>query len=190
MEGERLLGHSVSQNAKFIICFELTKIKAPAGSSSGSAAGLAAGFAPLTIATETDGSITQPASRAALFGIKVTIGAVSTEGTSPTSHLTDSIGGMAKSAEDLAHLVDSLIDGKNFAQDLSKTFDGIKVGFVDDKLWSLGAFVCNPDPALIAQQRADYMMVKSKLHEAQATIHEDVPFPSMEDLDYDGEDGL
>jgi hypothetical protein len=58
---------------------------------------------------------------------------------------------MAKSAESLAHLVDNLIDDKNLAQDLPGTFDGIKVGFVDDRLWSLGAFVCNPDPALIAQ---------------------------------------
>jgi hypothetical protein len=33
-------------------------------------------------------------------------------------------------------------------------------------------------------------MVKSKLRDAKATIHEDVPFPSMEDLDYDSEDGL
>ncbi|KAF7893075.1 uncharacterized protein EAF02_000613 [Botrytis sinoallii] len=66
---------------------------APAGSSSGSASGVAAGFAPLAIATETDGSITQPANRAALFGIKVTVGRASTEGTAPWSALTDSVGG-------------------------------------------------------------------------------------------------
>ncbi|KAF7938251.1 hypothetical protein BELL_0526g00060 [Botrytis elliptica] len=68
-------------------------VTAPAGSSSGSASGATAGFAPLAIATETDGSITQPANRAALFGIKVTVGRASTEGTAPWSVLTDSVGG-------------------------------------------------------------------------------------------------
>ncbi|KAF7928413.1 uncharacterized protein EAE98_005469 [Botrytis deweyae] len=71
---------------------KLLKQTAPAGSSSASASGAAAGFAPLAIATETDGSITQPANRAALFGIKVTVGRASTEGTAPWSVLTDSVG--------------------------------------------------------------------------------------------------
>ncbi|MCJ1249865.1 hypothetical protein MMC30_007091 [Trapelia coarctata] len=70
-EGEKILGHS-----------------APGGSSSGSAVTVAAGFAPLSLATETDGSITQPSGRASLYGIEVTVGALSTEGTLPLSPLT------------------------------------------------------------------------------------------------------
>lgn len=83
-------------------------LQAPAGSSSGSAAGLAAGFAPLALATETDGSMVQPASRAALYGLKATVGLLSTEETTPWSSLTDSIGGMANSPQDLAALFEVL----------------------------------------------------------------------------------
>ncbi|CZR50216.1 uncharacterized protein PAC_00088 [Phialocephala subalpina] len=57
----------------------------PCGSPSGSAAGVAAGFAPLTLGTETDGSISQPAGRASLYAIKATVGGIITEGTSPTA---------------------------------------------------------------------------------------------------------
>lgn len=58
----------------------LMNIKAPAGSASGSAAGLAAGFAPIALATEADGAITQPPNRAALYGIKLAVGTASTKG--------------------------------------------------------------------------------------------------------------
>jgi amidase len=118
------------------------------------------------------------------------VGAVSTEGTAPWPRLTDSIGGMAKSAEDLAYLVDCLIDGKNFTEDLPTSWEGMKIGFVNDRLWNFVDFICTADPALIAQQHADNKNVKSKLREEGATVHEDVPFPSMDDLTYDGEDAL
>src|SRR5687767_2303665 len=42
----------------------------PSGSSSGSAAAAALGFAPLTVGTETDGSITSPADRQSIVGMK------------------------------------------------------------------------------------------------------------------------
>ncbi|KAF7958928.1 hypothetical protein EAE96_002454 [Botrytis aclada] len=112
VKGEKLLGHT-----------------APAGSSSGSASGVAAGFAPLAISTKTDGSITQPTNRAALFGIKVKVGRASTEGTAPWSALTDSVGGMAKSAQDLANLVDFIL-GTNAASNLNTSWKGQTVGFL------------------------------------------------------------
>ena len=52
------------------------------GSSSGSGAALAAGLAPLAIGTETDGSITCPASLNGVAGIKPTVGAVPTAASS------------------------------------------------------------------------------------------------------------
>ena len=46
----------------------------PGGSSSGSAVGTASGFSAFSIGSEADGSIVQPAIRAALYSIKATIG--------------------------------------------------------------------------------------------------------------------
>ena len=83
---------------------------ARSGSSSGSAVAVAAGLSPLSLASETDGSITYPASRASLFGMKLTAGVLSTEGTLPLSPLTHSIGGMTKTATDLFALTGALIE--------------------------------------------------------------------------------
>lgn len=172
-KGEKLLGQTT-----------------PAGSSSGSAAGVAAGFAPLALATETDGSITQPANRAALYGIKVTVGSVSTEGTAPWSHLTDSVGGMAKSAEDLAYLVDAIMEGGEYASNLTNDWAGQTIGFVDDTLWGFVDFIYTTDSVLQQQQRAEYRSTKLKLSELGATIHEHVPFTSMDELQFEGGDAL
>jgi len=74
------------------------------GSSSGAGAALAAGFAPLTVGTETDGSITCPASLNGVFGLKPTVGNVSRDGVVPISHSQDSPGPLARTAGDLALL--------------------------------------------------------------------------------------
>ncbi len=53
-----------------------------------------------------------PLTRAALFSIRPTLGLVSHEGTIPVSKLFDTAGPMAKSVEDLANLLDILVDPK------------------------------------------------------------------------------
>ena len=80
------------------------------GSSSGSGAALAAGLAPLAIGTETDGSITCPASLNGVYGLKPTVGRVSRDGVIPISRYQDSPGPMARSVEDLALLLDVLCE--------------------------------------------------------------------------------
>ena len=94
-------------------------IQNPCGSSMGSAVGVAAGFAPIALGTEIDGSITQPAGRASLYGLKATVGAISTNGTSPYSPFSDSIGSFAKSADDMALLMGALMN-KDFTPNLTK----------------------------------------------------------------------
>ncbi|KAG8526852.1 uncharacterized protein KY384_008281 [Bacidia gigantensis] len=68
----------------------------PCGSSSGSAAGVAAGFAPVSVGTETDGSICLPATRAALYAMKATVGAINMTAAQPANPDFDSAGGLAK----------------------------------------------------------------------------------------------
>ncbi|MGF3055896.1 amidase family protein [Microbacterium sp. YY-01] len=72
------------------------------GSSSGSAVAIAAGYVPLTIATETAGSIAYPASVTGITGIKPTVGLVSRRGIIPISYFQDSPGPMAHTVADLA----------------------------------------------------------------------------------------
>jgi len=85
------------------------------GSSSGSGAALAARLSPGAIGTETDGSITCPASLNGVVGLKPTVGAVSTRGVIPLSASQDSPGPMARSVEDLALLYAALTGDAAFA---------------------------------------------------------------------------
>ncbi len=75
------------------------------GSSSGSGAAVAADLAVLAIGTETDGSITCPASFTGLVGIKPTVGLVSRSGIIPISARQDTAGPMARSVADAAALL-------------------------------------------------------------------------------------
>jgi len=65
------------------------------GSSSGSAAAVATGLAPVAIGTETDGSITCPASVNGVVGFKPTVGLVSRTHIVPISHSQDTAGPIA-----------------------------------------------------------------------------------------------
>lgn len=78
------------------------------GSSSGSAAAVAAGMVPAAIGTETDGSITCPASINGVVGFKPTVGLVSRTYVVPISHSQDTAGPMALDVETAARVLTGL----------------------------------------------------------------------------------
>ena len=84
----------------------------PCGSSSGSAAAVALGLTPVSIGTETNGSITCPASINGVVGIKPTVGLVSRHGIIPISSTQDTAGPMARNVYDAA-VVLKIISGKD-----------------------------------------------------------------------------
>lgn len=112
-------------------------LKMPGGSSTGSAVGVSAGFSSLALGTETDGSVIQPANRAALFVVKPTHGIVPVEGAWQLSPSFDVIGPMAKSAGDLANLLDVIVedDSSHYPSFLTESFANLKLGFVDPNIW-------------------------------------------------------
>ncbi|MFL6722085.1 MAG: amidase [Sphingomonas sp.] len=80
----------------------------PCGSSSGSGAAVAAGLVRLAIGTETDGSVTCPASINGIVGLKPTVGLVSRTHVVPISHSQDTPGPMAASVREAAQLLSAI----------------------------------------------------------------------------------
>jgi amidase len=75
------------------------------GSSSGAAVAVAAGLVAMAIGTETDGSITSPASINGIVGLKPTVGRVSRDGIVPISSTQDTAGPMTRTVTDAARLL-------------------------------------------------------------------------------------
>lgn len=78
------------------------------GSSGGSAAAVAAGMVPLTLGTDTNGSIRVPASLNGTFAVKPTFGRLSRRGAYPFVASLDHVGPFARSLPDLAACLDAL----------------------------------------------------------------------------------
>ncbi len=116
------------------------KTRMSGGSSSGSAASVSAGIAPWALATETGGSIRQPASLTGVSGWKPTYGRVSRYGVISMCSSTDSPGAMARSVKDLA-MIAEVISGQDpkdsttgehevpaYSKQLSTDVKGLKIG--------------------------------------------------------------
>ncbi|MBJ7553286.1 Asp-tRNA(Asn)/Glu-tRNA(Gln) amidotransferase subunit GatA [Marinomonas spartinae] len=112
----------------------------PGGSSGGSAAAVAAGLTVAATGTDTGGSIRQPASFCGITGLKPTYGRVSRFGMIAYASSLDQGGPMAKSAEDCAHLMQTIagFDDKDstcsetpkddYLANLDTPLTGLKIG--------------------------------------------------------------
>jgi amidase len=82
--------------------------RSPCGSSSGSGAAVSANLCAVAVGTETDGSISCPASMNGVVGIKPTIGLVSRTGIIPISVSQDTAGPLARTVTDAAILLGAM----------------------------------------------------------------------------------
>lgn len=82
--------------------------RTPGGSSAGSAAAVAAGMAPLTVGTQTGGSVIRPASFCGVTGFKPTFDAISTRGVLSQAPSLDTVGVFARTPREAALLCDVL----------------------------------------------------------------------------------
>ena len=103
-------------------------LRTPCGSSSGSATSVAMGLAPVAIGTETDGSITCPASVTGVVGFKPTVGLVSRTHIVPISHSQDTAGPIATTVEDAA-IVLTAIAGSDPLDPATAEADARKVDY-------------------------------------------------------------
>jgi amidase len=103
--------------------------RSPGGSSAGSAVAVAAGMVGAAIGTETDGSITIPASLNGIVGLKPTVGLVSRLHIVPISHSQDTPGPMAKNVEIAARLLAAMA-GSDPADPSTKEADAHAVNYV------------------------------------------------------------
>lgn len=85
---------------------DLTRIAG--GSSGGSAVAVSAGLVPLTLGTDTNGSIRVPASLCGIYGFKPTYGRLSRAGVALLASSLDHVGPFARSVRDIAKVFDIL----------------------------------------------------------------------------------
>ncbi|HXM58766.1 MAG TPA: amidase family protein [Candidatus Dormibacteraeota bacterium] len=125
----------------------------PSGSSSGPGVGAAAGLAPLTVGTETSGSILSPSAANSCVGIKPTVGLISRTGIVPIAASQDTAGPIVKTVADAAALLTALtgvdpldpataanpLAGHDFAADLrAGALQGARIGVVANQVPAAG----------------------------------------------------
>ncbi|KAJ5157295.1 uncharacterized protein N7482_008395 [Penicillium canariense] len=151
----------------------------PAGSSSGSAVTTAAGFAALTIGSEADGSIVQPAIRAAAYSLEGTVGDVIMKGTQSGGAAFDSAGPIAKSTEDCADVMDILLPGWDFGSHLAKSWNGIRIAYLDYKTCQFPDSVCEKTPAFDTQHEQEMLEALKKVESLGAQVTYNAPLLSL-----------
>ena len=137
---EFAMGGSTENSAFFKTHNPVNLDKVPGGSSGGSAAVVAGDLAPISLGSDTGGSIRQPASFCGIVGLKPTYGLVSRYGLVAFASSLDQIGPMTKDVTDTAILLNALaghdemdstsakLEKKDYTKALVNDVKGLKIG--------------------------------------------------------------
>lgn len=117
--------------------------RVPGGSSGGSAAAVSGGEAPLSLGSDTGGSVRCPASFCGVVGLKPTYGVVSRYGLISYANSLEQIGPFASSVQDVATLFDviaghdprdstSVKRAGNYSSALENDVNGLKIGIPEE----------------------------------------------------------
>ena len=145
---------STNENSAFgVVRNPYNREKIPGGSSGGAASAVAGGLAVAALGSDTGGSIRQPASMCAVFGIKPTYGRVSRYGLVAYGSSLDQIGPITRTVVDCALLMNVIsghdlndstsIDERtapvcDYLEKLDEPIEGLKIAVVPE-------FVCGAD---------------------------------------------
>ena len=140
-----------------------------AGSSGGSAIAVAAGCVPLTLGSDTGGSIRMPAAVCGLTGLKPTHGRLPLHGMMPLCPSMDCPGPMARTALDVAFAF-SLLDGER-PEGVPGPVAGLRVGMAREGLYA---------GTMTGDVRAAVAHVEEELTAAGAVVVE-ASLPRLED---------
>ena len=144
------------------------------GSSSGSGAAIAAGFAWSAIGTETNGSITCPASVNGIVGFKPTVGMVSRTHVVPISATQDTAGPMTRTVHDAALLLSAMagsdpLDPATAEADTHKTdfttglgdfsLAGVRIGVMRNQVGNVAGVTALFEQALSDLESQDAVLI-------------------------------
>ena len=147
---EFAMGSSTENSAFKITKNPIDTSRVPGGSSGGSAAAVGANMVPLSLGSDTGGSIRQPASFCGIVGMKPTYGLVSRFGLIAFGSSLDQIGPFSMSVEDNAYLLNIIageddndgttakgLEKKDYTKDIDSGIRGMKIGipkeFIEEK---------------------------------------------------------
>lgn len=137
---EFAMGGSTEHSAFFKTYNPVNLNKVPGGSSGGSAAAVAGNMAPISLGSDTGGSIRQPASFCGIVGLKPTYGLISRYGLVAFASSFDQIGPFAKDIEDTANLLNVIaghddmdstsakLEKVDYTKALTNDVKGLKIG--------------------------------------------------------------
>jgi amidase len=117
-----------------------------------------------------------PAARAEVYALKISPGTVDDTGVQPASRPLDCLCGFTRSVTDLAHLV-ALMQGKkpDHYLPLPSSWDGLKVGFVDPKLWRSYPAAIEPIDGFFEQTDAAMVAAGEKIIKLGGKVVHSVP---------------
>jgi aspartyl-tRNA(Asn)/glutamyl-tRNA(Gln) amidotransferase subunit A len=120
----------------------------PSGSSSGSGAAVAAGLTPLSIGTDTGGSIRGPAKSCGVVGLKPTYGRVSRYGVTALSWTLDHVGPMGRSVACVASMLQAIAGAdaqdataarvavRDYGKAMRGSLKGLRLGVPSEYFWT------------------------------------------------------
>jgi aspartyl-tRNA(Asn)/glutamyl-tRNA(Gln) amidotransferase subunit A len=153
----------------------------PGGSSGGSGAALAADLALATLGTDTGGSVRIPAALNGVCGLRPTSGRISNQGVVPVSWTFDTVGPMARRAEDVAHLLQALagydpndptsvdVEVKDYLSGIHAGVKGLRVGLLG------GHFLKEPRPEV-----SKMVLKAARVYEDLGAAVEELELPGAE----------